>query len=153
MLWLEALGFMALRLPGGDDGSGIDEGSVVIVEKRQREEKKEKSDTEKEEELSEHGESRKILKEYGDILSKICYLVFLFFFILGFVIWIFGIFGDRAGEGSGGNGGGRGGGGRWFAGLQIRGSKFQSLDPNSRELELTNLLGLILGCIEAKFCK
>ena len=24
---------------------------------------------------------------------------------------------------------------------------------NSRELELTNLLGLVLGCIEAKFCK
>ena len=40
-----------------------------------------------------------------------------------------------------------------FLGLQIRGSKFQSLNSNSRELELTNLLGLVLGCIEAKFCK
>ena len=40
-----------------------------------------------------------------------------------------------------------------YAGLQIRGSKFQSLNSNSRELELTNLLGLVLGCIEAKFCK
>ena len=38
-------------------------------------------------------------------------------------------------------------------GLQIRGSKFQSSNSNSRELELTNLLGLVLGCIEAKFCK
>ena len=40
-----------------------------------------------------------------------------------------------------------------YAGLQIRGSTFQSLNSNSRELELTNLLGLVLGCIEAKFCK
>ena len=40
-----------------------------------------------------------------------------------------------------------------YAGLQIRGSKFQSSNSNSRELELTNLLGLVLGCIEAKFCK
>ena len=39
------------------------------------------------------------------------------------------------------------------AGLQIRGSKFQSLNSNSRELELTNSLGLVLGCIEAKLCK
>ena len=39
------------------------------------------------------------------------------------------------------------------AGLQIRGSKFQSSNSNFRELELTNLLGLVLGCIEAKFCK
>ena len=38
-------------------------------------------------------------------------------------------------------------------GLQIRGSKFQSLNSNCRELELTNLLGLVLGCLEAKFCK
>ena len=41
-------------------------------------------------------------------------------------------------------------------GLQISlitGSKFQSFNSNSRELELTNLLGLVLGCIEAKFCK
>ena len=42
---------------------------------------------------------------------------------------------------------------RGRAGLQIRGSKFQSLNSNSRELELTNLLGLVLGRIEAKFCK
>ena len=27
------------------------------------------------------------------------------------------------------------------------------LKLNDRELELTNLLGLVLGCIEAKFCK
>ena len=39
------------------------------------------------------------------------------------------------------------------SGLQIRCSKFQSLNSNSRELELTNLLGLVLGYIEAKFCK
>ena len=39
------------------------------------------------------------------------------------------------------------------AGLQIRGSKFQSSNSNSRELELTNWLGLVLGCIEANFCK
>ena len=38
-------------------------------------------------------------------------------------------------------------------GLQIRGSKFQSTNSNSRELELTSLSGLVLGCIEAKFCK
>ena len=38
-------------------------------------------------------------------------------------------------------------------GLQIRGSKFQSLNSNFRELELANFLGLFLGCIEAKFCK
>ena len=38
-------------------------------------------------------------------------------------------------------------------GLQGSGSKFQSSDSSSRELELTNLLGLVLGCIEAKFCK
>ena len=38
-----------------------------------------------------------------------------------------------------------------FTGLQIRGSKFQSLNSDFRELELTNLLGL--GCIEAKICK
>ena len=31
------------------------------------------------------------------------------------------------------------------AGLQIRGLKFQSSNSNSRELELTNLLGLVLG--------
>ena len=40
-----------------------------------------------------------------------------------------------------------------LAGLQISALKFQSLNSNSRELELTNLLGLVLGCIEAKFCK
>ena len=40
-----------------------------------------------------------------------------------------------------------------WAGLQIRGLKFQSSNSNSRELELTNLLGLVLGFIEAKFCK
>ena len=40
-----------------------------------------------------------------------------------------------------------------YPGLQIRGLKFQSSNSNSRELELTNLLGLVLGCIEAKFCK
>ena len=39
------------------------------------------------------------------------------------------------------------------SGLQIRGLKFQSSNSNSRELELTNLLGLVLGCIEARFCK
>ena len=39
------------------------------------------------------------------------------------------------------------------AGLQISGLKFQSLDSNSRELELSNFTGLVLGCIEAKFCK
>ena len=38
-------------------------------------------------------------------------------------------------------------------GMQIRGLKFQSSISNSRELELTNLLGLVLGCIEAKICK
>ena len=38
-------------------------------------------------------------------------------------------------------------------GLQIRGSKFQSLNSNYRELELSSFLGLVLGCIEAKFCK
>ena len=32
-------------------------------------------------------------------------------------------------------------------------SKFQSSNLNSGELELTNLFGLVLGCIEAKFCK
>ena len=32
------------------------------------------------------------------------------------------------------------------AGLQIRGSKFRSSNSNSRELELTNLLRLVLGC-------
>ena len=37
--------------------------------------------------------------------------------------------------------------------LQIRGLKFQSSNSKSRELELTNLLGLVLGGIEAKFCK
>ena len=35
------------------------------------------------------------------------------------------------------------------AGLQISGSKFQSLNSNFRELELTNFTGLVLGCIEA----
>ena len=40
-----------------------------------------------------------------------------------------------------------------YPGLQIRGSEFQSWNSKSRELELTNLLGLVLGCIEAKFCK
>ena len=40
-----------------------------------------------------------------------------------------------------------------LTGLQIRGSKFQSSNSNFRELELTNLLRLFLGCIEAKFCK
>ena len=39
------------------------------------------------------------------------------------------------------------------AGLQISGLKFQSLNSNARELELTNLLGLVLGCIEANICK
>ena len=39
------------------------------------------------------------------------------------------------------------------SGLQIRALKFQSLSSNSRELELSNFLGLVLGCIEAKFCK
>ena len=39
------------------------------------------------------------------------------------------------------------------SGLQIRGSKFHRLDSNSRELEFSNCLGLVLGCIEAKFCK
>ena len=38
-------------------------------------------------------------------------------------------------------------------GLPVSGSKFQSLNSNSRELKLTNLLGLVLGCIKAKFCK
>ena len=38
-----------------------------------------------------------------------------------------------------------------YAGLQISGSEFQSSNSISRELELTNLLGLVLGCIEAKF--
>ena len=40
-----------------------------------------------------------------------------------------------------------------FAGLQISGLKFQSLKSLSRELELSNFLGLVLGCIEANFCK
>ena len=35
-------------------------------------------------------------------------------------------------------------------GLQIRGSKFQRLNSNSRELKLTNLFGLVLGSTEAK---
>ena len=35
-------------------------------------------------------------------------------------------------------------------GLQISGSKFQSSNSNSRELEI---IGLVLGCIEAAFCK
>ena len=38
-------------------------------------------------------------------------------------------------------------------GLRIRGSKYQSSNSNSQELELTDLLGLVLGCIEAKICK
>ena len=33
-----------------------------------------------------------------------------------------------------------------FAGLQISGLKFQSLKSISRELELSNFLGLVLGC-------
>ena len=37
------------------------------------------------------------------------------------------------------------------AGLQISGLKFQSSNSNSRKLELSNFLGLVLGCIEAKF--
>ena len=40
-----------------------------------------------------------------------------------------------------------------ITGLQKRALKFQSLNLNSRELELSNFLGLVLGCIEAKFCK
>ena len=40
-----------------------------------------------------------------------------------------------------------------YPGLQIRGSKFEILSLNFRELELSNILGLVLGCIEAKFCK
>ena len=40
-----------------------------------------------------------------------------------------------------------------WPGLQIRALKFQSLSSNFRELELSNFLGLVLGCIEAKFCK
>ena len=39
------------------------------------------------------------------------------------------------------------------AGLQKRALKLQSLSSNFRELELSNFLGLVLGCIEAKFCK
>ena len=35
---------------------------------------------------------------------------------------------------------------------QVR-PRARDLYSNSRELELTNLLGLFLGCIEAKFCK
>ena len=42
---------------------------------------------------------------------------------------------------------------RGCSGLQISGSKFQSSKSISRELELTNLLGLVVGCIEAKICK
>ena len=38
-------------------------------------------------------------------------------------------------------------------GLQTRGSKLQNLNSNSRELELSNFAGLVLGCIEAKLCK
>ena len=48
---------------------------------------------------------------------------------------------------------GKGDYGKGFAGLQKRSLKFQSLSSNSRELELSNFLGLVLGCIEAKFCK
>ena len=38
-------------------------------------------------------------------------------------------------------------------GLQIRALKFQSLSSNFRELELSNFLGFVLGCIEAKMSK
>ena len=40
-----------------------------------------------------------------------------------------------------------------YPGLQIRGSKFRSSSSKFRELELANFTGLVLGCIEAKFCK
>ena len=40
-----------------------------------------------------------------------------------------------------------------LAGLQIRGSKFQDSNSISRELELSNFSGLVLGCIEANFYK
>ena len=38
----------------------------------------------------------------------------------------------------------------WVANKQSEVWKFKFI---SRELELSNLLGLVLGCIEAKFCK
>ena len=37
-------------------------------------------------------------------------------------------------------------------GLQISGLKFQCLNSNSQELELSNFTGLVLGCIKAKIC-
>ena len=37
-------------------------------------------------------------------------------------------------------------------GLQIRALKFQSSSSKFRKLELANFTGLVLGCIEAKFC-
>ena len=40
-----------------------------------------------------------------------------------------------------------------WPGLQIRALKFQSSSSKFRELELANFTGLVLGCIEAKFCK
>ena len=40
----------------------------------------------------------------------------------------------------------------WAANKRFEISKIKSkINSNSRELELTNLLGLVLGCIEAKF--
>ena len=52
---------------------------------------------------------------------------------------------------------GRQGKWKWWkkdpTGLQIRGSKYQTATSNSRGLVLTNLLGLVLGCIETKLCK
>ena len=41
----------------------------------------------------------------------------------------------------------------WAANKNFEFLKFSSLHSNSRELELSNFLGLVLGCIEAKFCK
>ena len=38
-------------------------------------------------------------------------------------------------------------------GLQIRASKFQSSSSTFPRAELANFTGLVLGCIEAKFCK
>ena len=51
--------------------------------------------------------------------------------------------GSSGGGGWGGSSDRRRSGGGGHAWVQMRGSKFQSLNSNSRELELTNLLGLV----------
>ena len=41
----------------------------------------------------------------------------------------------------------------WAANKRFEVSEFKTLNSNSGELELTNFPGLVLGYIEAKFCK